>query len=139
MKALLVMIILLGVIGASWIFISNGFHSGTRLTVETEPLLPMKAGNLAPPPERGTAEGSGDEHSLPCCSELPELVERIKRVQQKQNAQELWGRGMLKFYGTEEGLKRIAAKNPSLAVRLERRIEKENGSSTLATSQPPSQ
>ncbi len=50
---------------------------------------------------------------------------REKVAQQKLQARKAWAREMLANYGYEEGVKRVAAKDPGLAKQIQQILERE--------------
>lgn len=111
MKTFFVLIIVLGIIGGSWFYISNEL-AGRKIN---QPKL-----TVAAPTKLVEAK-----KSCSCCSERLEQIR--KRVLQKRKSRELWARGMLTLYSTDEGIKRIAVKDSRLAERIQQRLEKEKG------------
>ena len=61
-------------------------------------------------------------------------------MKQKRQALEIWARETIANYGYEEGMKRVMAKSPVLAERIQRLLAEEKRSGqTGAISQSPAQ
>lgn len=109
MKTLLALIVLLGIAGGSWFYISHRVFGR-----EADPSKPMVV---------TTTKLKETKKPCTCC---PEQIEQIReRVRKKREARELWARGMLKLYGAAEGMERIQAKDPWLAKRMQLMLDKE--------------
>ena len=59
-----------------------------------------------------------------CCRE--KLAQSRKVAKQRIQARKAWAREMFVNYGYEEGMKRIAAKDPGLAKQIQQRLERKN-------------
>lgn len=57
-----------------------------------------------------------------CC------LSELEKVKQKRKELEMWAREMIATHGYEEGMKRVTAKSPTLAKRVQRLLEKEKNS-----------
>ena len=58
-----------------------------------------------------------------CCRE--KLAQSRKVAKQRLQARKAWAREMFANYGYEEGMKRIAAKDPGLAKQIQQILERE--------------
>ena len=58
-----------------------------------------------------------------CCRK--KLAQAKKLVKQRRQARKAWAREMFANYGYEEGMKRIAAKDPGLAKQIQQLLERE--------------
>lgn len=73
-----------------------------------------------------------------CCRETSLRLREV--VKQKRQALEIWARETIANYGYEEGMKRVMAKSPVLAERIQRLLAEEKRSGqTGAISQSPAQ
>ncbi len=109
MKKLFTLIVLLGIAGGSWFYISHGLFGR-----ETDQSKPTVATTI-----------KLTKTKKPCAS-CPEGIEQIReRVRQKRETRELWARGMLRLYGAAEGMKQIQAKDLWLAKRIQRTLDRE--------------
>ena len=81
-----------------------------------------------------TRATAAPEKKCTCCSETSLRIKEI--VKQKRKELELWARDTIANYGYEDGMKRITAKSPALAQRIQRILEQEQKlSQTPAASQ----
>lgn len=64
-----------------------------------------------------------------CCRKSLEILKK------RRQALEKWARNMIEQYGYEEGMKRVTAKSPVLAKRIQLILEKEMNNPTLDISQ----
>ena len=58
-----------------------------------------------------------------CCRE--KLAQSRKVAKQRRQARKAWAREMFANYGYEEGMKRIAAKDPGLAKQIQQILDRE--------------
>ena len=58
-----------------------------------------------------------------CCRE--KLAQSRKVAEQRTQARKAWAREMFANYGYEEGMKRIAAKDPKLAKQIQQILDRE--------------
>ena len=58
-----------------------------------------------------------------CCRE--KLAQSRKMTKQRMRARKAWAREIFANYGYEEGIKRIAAKDPGLAKQIQQILERE--------------
>ena len=73
-----------------------------------------------------------------CCRE--KLTQSRKVTEQRIQARKAWAREMFVNYGYEEGMKRIAAKDPGLAKQIQQTLEREKQPNlTSAVAQSSSQ
>ena len=73
-----------------------------------------------------------------CCRE--KLAQSRKVAEQRIQARKAWAREMFANYGYEEGMTRIAAKDPGLAKQIQQTLEREKQSNlTRAVAQSSSQ
>ena len=109
MKRFLTLIVVLGIAGGSWFYISYRFFG--RETEQPKPMVVT------------TTKLKEAKKPCTCC---PERIEQIReRVRQRREAHEVWARGMLKLYGAIEGMKRIQARDPWMAKRIQRTLDSE--------------
>ena len=81
-----------------------------------------------------TRPTAAPEKKCTCCSETSLRIKEI--VKQKRKDLELWARDTIANYGYKDGMKRITAKSPALAQRIQRILEQEQKlSQTSAASQ----
>lgn len=111
--------------------------NGTPKSETTETVSTDKASAKVKPaavqtrPDSSTARrktSDKKEEACACCRE------KLERVKGKRLALEKWARETIATYGYEEGMKRVAAKSPALAKRLQQLLDQENGQSTSADS-----
>ena len=69
-----------------------------------------------------------DENGCGCCKTARE------KVRQKRKELEMWAREMIDTHGYDEGMKRVTAKSPTLAKRIQQLLEKEKSGSTSVSS-----
>ena len=119
MKTFLGLIIVLGIIGGSWFYISNEL-AGRKIN---QPELTVAA----------STKLVEAKEPCSCCSERLEQIR--KRVLRKRKSRELWAQGMLTLYSTDEAIKRIAAKDSRLATRTQQRLERDKGNLSTVISQ----
>ncbi|MDE0424106.1 MAG: hypothetical protein OXN25_04470 [Candidatus Poribacteria bacterium] len=62
-----------------------------------------------------------------CCGDA------LEKVKQKRKELEMWARGMIDTHGYEEGMKRVNAKSPTLAERVQSLLEKEKNARGIPT------
>ncbi|MYC76694.1 hypothetical protein F4X10_13095 [Candidatus Poribacteria bacterium] len=84
--------------------------NGTE-TALTEPQRPQMSEVAAPT--------TGAKKGCACCRSARE------KVKQRRGALEMWARKMIDTHGYEEGMKRVRAKSPILARRIQDILEKE--------------
>ena len=87
-----------------------GFYHGRGVT---EPPRPQPSEVAAPTSTPSEKKGCG------CCSST------LEQIRQKRAALEMWAREMIHTHGYEAGLKRVTAKSPTLAKRIQNLIEKD--------------
>ena len=66
---------------------------------------------------------ASDKKKCACCRE--KLAQARKIAKQSLQARKVWAREMFANYGYEEGMKRIAAKDPGLAKQIQQILERE--------------
>lgn len=66
---------------------------------------------------------TSDKKKCACCRE--KLAQAKKVVQQRMQARKAWAREIFANYGYEEGMKRIAAKDPGLAKQVQQILGRE--------------
>lgn len=94
-----------------------------------------------PSPDSATRGNTGNltrsttppEKKCTCCSKTSLHIKEI--VKQKRQELELWARDTIVNYGYEDGMKRITAKSPALAQRIQRLLEQEQEQEASQTSQ----
>ena len=59
-----------------------------------------------------------------CCTDA------LEKIRQRRKELEMWAREMVDVHGYEEGMKRVTAKSPTLANRVQRILEKEKAATT---------
>ena len=59
-----------------------------------------------------------------CCTDA------LEKIRQRRKELEMWAREMVNVHGYEEGMKRVTAKSPTLANRVQRILEKEKTATT---------
>lgn len=63
-----------------------------------------------------------------CCTDA------LEKIRQRRKELEMWAREMVNVHGYEEGMKRVTAKSPTLAKRVQRLLEKEKAATTPSAS-----
>ena len=109
MKRFLAPIVLIGIAGGAWFYISHGLFE--KKTDQSKPMMVT------------TTKLHEAKKPCTCCSKQIEQVR--ERVRQRRETHEVWARGMLRLYGTAEGMKRIQAKDPWLVKRIQQTLDKE--------------
>ena len=74
---------------------------------------------------------ASDKKKCACCRE--KLAQARKVVKQRLQARKAWAREMFANYGYEEGIKRIAVKDPGLAKQIQQILEREKRLSLAST------
>ena len=69
-----------------------------------------------------TSPLAGEKKGCGCCRSA------LEKVKQKRKELEMWAREMINTHGYEEGIKRVTAKSPTLAKRVQLLLEKEKNS-----------
>lgn len=86
----------------------------TRTGVEsTEPRVPKPTEVVDPTPTAEVKKGCA------CCRD------EMARVKATRKALEMWAREMIATHGYDQGMKRVTAKSPGLAKRVQALLEKE--------------
>ena len=108
-------------------------------TVEFPMATPSRASEQNSP--RASAAGqkvkTPNKKTCACCREKLESSKKV--AEQRLQARKAWAREMFANYGYEEGMKRIAAKDPRLAKQIQRILEREKQSIAPAVAQSSSQ
>ena len=62
-----------------------------------------------------------------CC------LSTLAKIKERRKALEMWAREMIAIHGYEEGMKRVNAKSPTLAKRVQSLLEKEKNARGIPT------
>lgn len=89
-------------------------------TLRTQPT------EVATPPSTPTKNASttSEKKKCGCCRST------LEKIRQKRKELEIWAREMISTHGYEAGMKRVTAKSPTLAKRIQNLLEKEKNSAS---------